>query len=441
MANIIIDGNTPLNGDVTVSGAKNSAIKLIYASLFCNDDVILENVPRLESIFEDLELIRIMGGKAEWVGSNKLLLNGSEINTYEVPNDVGSRYRTSMLMAGPLLYRFGKATLPKILNTTFKASPTNRFFDTWKSLGIYIEETEYSYKLSSENMKAGDINFKTSTHMGTDNAIISSVFLEGKTIISNASEEVEIDDLVAFFKMAGVDISRVEPRKIVVNGCNIFKGGNLEVQSDKTEVVFFSTAAIVTNGDLIIKKIDRNAITPFINFLTKVEANYDLSETELRIWHNKEELKPVNLVISPSPGFVSDWKPMATLILNKAQGESIIHDTIYTNRFDYVKDLNRMGAKIELLKPSDVGFVPVISDDSYDYEKLGEPLSVEKISGPQKLKGNKITVIDHRYSTVLILAGLAAEGKTEIVDFRLRYFNFEKLIDKLVNLGAKIKEE
>ena len=441
MPGITVEGGAPLIGSVVVSGAKNSAIKLMYAALFSNEDVILTNVPRIKAVFDDISIIQSIGGKAEWLGNNTLVLNGASITTYEVPKEIGSKYRTTFLLAGPLLFRFGKAILPKFVSSAFPGSPVNRFFDTWRSLGVLVEETEDLITLSGESVGPANIVFKTSSHTATDNAILSSVFVSGETTISNASEECEVDDLINLFRAMGANIERVEPRKIRVVGGNIFKGTRFEVCPDKSEIAAFAVAAVSTKGNISIKGVKRDVMVQFVNFLNKIGVRFDFQNDELRVWRNDEVILPANLDISPTPGFVPDWMSVATLVLTQAEGESIIHDTVYINRFGFVRDLNRMGAKVELLKPSEAGLACVISDDSYDFEKLGDPKTVAKVSGPSKLRGEKLTIEDFRNGAVLLLASLCADGKSEIMGVENIEDYFENFVNKLKSLGAKIWEQ
>lgn len=438
MPNITIEGMSPLRGTVKVSGAKNSAVKLIFASMHSNDDVILENIPRVKAVDTALEIVRSVGGTANWVGANRLLLNGSTISTFEIPLFPGGTSRKSYLLAGPLLNRFGSARIPKLKHEHRVIEPVNRLIDTWRSLDIDISEEDQYLLLKVEGKTGGHVNFKVSTHIGTDNAILSSVFLQGETVISNASEETEIEDLIGLMCAMGVNVERVEPRKIKVEGTDVFRGARFSVQSDKTEIATFSTAAILTRGDVIIRDVERTAVISFLNFLTKIGAKYDFSNKELRVWSGGEILNPMDVTISPAPGFIPDWQPLATLLLTQANGTSTLHDTVYINRFDYIKDLNRMGARIERTKPSEKGLMPVISDDSYDFEQMGEPSTLLKIEGPTRLKSTKIHIMDYRFEYVLILAALTADGKSQITDELNVDANFENFVDKLHNLGAKI---
>lgn len=441
MSTVIIEGGFPLLGTVQVSGTRNSALKLMSAAMFSNDDVILQNVPKIDAVEDDIKMIRVLGGKADWAGAGRLILNGSGITSHELPLEMGSRYRTSLLMAPPLLFRFGRASIPKYKTRSTVPRPVNRILEVWKSMGITVEEDEDYYFISSANAVAGHVNFKIPSHMSTDALIMTASFLPGETEINNASEECEIDDLIDLINAMGGDVVRTEPRVIKIKGVNVFKGAMMEVQPDKTEAVIFSIATLITKGNVVIKNINRNVMVPMVNFLTKIGARYEFEQNAIKIWRHDEELQATNLTIAPTPGFVPDWQSAATLLLTQCTGTGFVHDTVYTDRFGYIKDLNRMGAKIELLKPSEAGFVPTVSDDAYDIERLGEPYTVAKTNGPVKLKGEKMNITDFRYGAVHVLAALVAEGKSEIEGTDVLDCYIENFTTKLKNLGARISDQ
>lgn len=430
---ITVEGIKPLMGTVKLSGSKNSVLKLIPAAMFCNEDVVLENVPKVAAVLADLEIIRELGGKAEWAGENRLVLNGSGLKTYEIPFESGSKFRTVNLLVPVLVFRFGMAHVPKT-----QGRPINRLIETWRKVGMFVDETDSHYVITVDQLKPANINFKVSSHMGTDNAILCSMFLTGQSIITNAAEEPEVDDLISFCNLIGADISRVESRKIVVNGTNVFRGATYEVINDRYEAVMFAVAAYITNGNVTIKSVDKTNLGVFVSVLSKIDCKFEFVKDEMRVWRVGETLTATDIVTAPTPGFVTDWQPLITLLLLKSQGESIIHDTVYTDRFDYVKELNRMGAGVDLVHPSDVGLQPVISDDNYDFNKLGEPLTVIKISGFTKLKGTKINILDGRSGASLLVAALGAEGKSEISGIEIITSAFENILEKLKSLGAII---
>lgn len=438
MSHLLIDGSYSLEGEITPSGSKDSAAKLLIASLFSNEEIVLDNISQNYLTHHLIPVIESIGTKVEWIGKHKLSINASGIYTHEIPYDVGSRLRTTTLLAGPLLYRFGKAVLPKPHNAIYHPAPINRWVDTWQALGITVESDEHNLILSVNEPNPANINFKINTHNGTANAIMSSVFCPGESIISNAAEEDEVTDLIAFFNTIGANIERIEPRKLRVIGTNVFRGGYFEAQPDKIEAVAYITAGIITKGNITVKGIERLELAAFLNFLTKVGVRYEYSKSSLNVWYGGEEYLACNQNAAPSPGFLADWIPFASLILNLASGTSLLHDTIYIDRLNFVKDLNRMGARMELMRPSDVGIQGMISDESYDYTTHGEPYTVAKIEGPSKLRGARLNMSDPRFDTCLVVAALGAEGKSQLLDVDTMHIRHEDFFDKLNSLGAHI---
>ena len=437
---IIIEGKVPLNGTVQVSGAKDSALKLIVASIFSSSDVVLDNVPNIKPIQELVFVLQEIGAKVDWIGQNRLHLDCTTINTFELPEFSGISRRSSLLLVPALIFRFGKAVLPKINSTTQKPVPINRLLETWEAFGVKVEEDQGYYKFDGSAVRATQVNFKVNTHIGTDNAILCAIFARGETIISNAAEEPEVEDLVAFCNSMGAEIVQKDNKKLVIQGKKHFKGTKFRVQGEKDEVVALCVATILTKGNLTITGTDKNQLLSFLSFLTKIGCNYEFSKDEMRIWHGESPLKSVNVITAAAPGFLTDWQSAATVLMTQAHGESLIHETIYTDNLGYTKDLNRMGAKITLHKPSDVNLDVVISDDSYSELLMGEPLTVAKVVGPTNLKGNKLYIPDLKARGALVLAALAADGKSEIHGFEKIEHIYENFYSKLTDLGAHIDE-
>lgn len=435
---LIIEGGTPLVGNVKLSGSRLSVQNIIAAALFTTEDVVLENVAATPNLNSDIEMLRLLGIKAEWAGTNRLMINASNFSSSELPPSA-KRSRLTLYLAAPLLFRFGKVSIPMPDYLTRGWLTINRWIDTWKSLGIETLEDGKQLHLRIAKLQGCHINFKVTTYRGTCNAILSSLAVPGETIITNASEEPEVDDLIRFCKVIGADVTRVEPRKIVVNGKHVFNGGYYEIQPDRNEAVALAVGALITNGNLTIQNVNKSHLTAFVNVLTKVGARYEFFGNELRVWRAGEQLAATNITTAPAPGFNSDWQGPVTLLLSKCTGESLVHDTIYTNRFRFVQELNRMGAKIQLLKPSEVHMTAVLSDDTYDYEKLGEPHTVARIQGMNRLRGTKINVTEDLNDATILLAAICAEGRTELNDYEFITNNYDQILEKLAKVGAILK--
>ena len=438
MNEVTIEGGNPLIGNVKVSGAKNSAVKIIVAALLSNEDIVLENVPRIDNVLTDLKIIECLGAKVQWLGPNRLVINGSGLDSYEIPLDLGSKNRTASLLAAPLIFRFGKARIPLPGGCRIGPRPINRWIETWQSFGINVEDKNGVLYLESGKLEPAEIAFKINTHTGTDNAVIFSSFIPGKSTILNAAEEPEVDDLIEFLNLIGSEIVRIEGKRIEVLGKNVFKGGSFKIMSDRNEIATFATAAVLTRGNITISPVNKANLLSFVNLIDKMGCTYEFSGEEMRVWYNGGKLNPVNVTTSPAPGFMTDWQPLAVLLLTQAEGESIVHDTIYTDRFSYTKDLNSMGAEIDVVKPSEVGIEAIISDDMYDVKKFGEPKTIAKIHGPTKFHGTKANIPDLRAGAVLVLAALTATGKSNLLGVENIERGYEDFFDKLKNLGGKI---
>ena len=437
-----IEGSKALIGTVNISGSKESALTLIAASMFSNEDIVLENVPDISLVHFNLEILEKLGAKVLWMGNNRVLLNGSQINTYEIPEDLGKNCRNCILLAGPLLFRFGKAVIPKFEPEEDEALRINRIIEMWELLRIKVEESEDSLYLESVEIKPAAINFKKASKLATQSAVLSSVFISGETAINNSSEASEIDDLINFLNIIGAEIKRTGPKEILITGSNIFKQGSFSVQPETTEAVLFAAAALLTNGNIVIKNTLKEPLIPFVNFLNKIGANFEFTlNNELKVWRNHEPLSNTDLTISPSPGFIPEWQTFASLILTQSEGVSRIHDTVYIDRFDYIRDLNMMGADLKLFTPSELGIPVKVSDDSYDLEKEGEPQSVLEITGGTNLKGTRIAFYSNRYAPVMLLAALSAEGKSEVTGIEYLTAYYENIINKFIDIGAKIWEQ
>ncbi|MBI4091344.1 UDP-N-acetylglucosamine 1-carboxyvinyltransferase [candidate division WWE3 bacterium] len=435
----VVDGITPLIGSVRVSGSKNSASKIIIASLFSNEDIVLDNVPRIGNVTDDLEVIEALGVKTSWLAPNKLLINSSSINSFEVPLELGARNRTASLLAAPLLYRFGKALIPKPLGCKIGFRPINRWLKTWESLGIEVKEEEDFYVLRSKKLERAEISFKVVTVMGTENAILTALFIPGETVIKNCALEPEVDDLIRFVNQIGALVKRVEDRDIVVSGNRFFLGAKFRVMPDRIEAATFVTAALLTCGDVKIEESVSADLLPLLRKFESLKANFEFIGETLRVWKSKvQKLEPFTLETSPYPGFSTDWQPLMGVLATQIAGTSLIHDTIHVDRFAYTKELNRMGARISLLTPSQAGLDPVVSDDMYDIALLGEPLSVAKIEGFTSLKRERLNVPDLRAGAALVLAALCAEGRSEIFGVENIDRGYENFDEKLKSLGAKI---
>lgn len=434
-----IDGGYPLKGKVKLSGAKNAAIKMIVASLLTDEEVVLEDVPEISDVEVDIEIVRSLGVEALYIRPNVLKLCAKKIHSYEVFKELSSKSRASILLLGPLLYRFGKAKIYELGGCKIGSRPLDRHIEALKTLGAKIGYLDGAYTAESTGrLKGTSVVFEKVTVMGTENVILSSVLAEGKTKIIGAALEPEIDDLILLLTKMGAKITRVTDgagrNTIEIEGVEKLSGATHRIIPDRNEAVTFALAAAVTHGDIAIENARPKDLTAFLAKIHQAGVDYEVSESGIRVWHEAgKKLNSLDLMTSPHPGFMTDWQQPFSVLLCLANGTSTIHETVYSNRFEYAKELNRMGAKISLFHPA---VVPSIYSFS-DYADDG--LYAARISGPSDLRGKRLTVADLRAGATLVLAALAAKGKSEIFGIELIDRGYERLEEKLKALGAFIE--
>lgn len=442
MQKFIINGGVPLKGQVQISGAKNAAIKMVAASLLTADEVVLENIPRIDDVGVIVEVVENLGVKTEFLDEKVLGLRADEVFSSEVPHSLGVRSRSAIMAVGPLLARFGEVTIPEPGGCRIGLRPIDRHLTALEQLGATVEHKQGVYKVTAPRLKGAEINFEKNTVMGTENILLASVLAEGETVITNAAEELEVDDLIELLTKMGANIKRdeQESRRIVIEGVRELDGTRHRILPDRNEAVTFAIAAAATRGDVILENVRPLDLTAFTAKLEKMGVGFDIQKQSLRVWLEKDKiLQPVEIETAPHPGFMTDWQQPTGVLLTQADGESLIHETVYEDRFGYIKQLNKMGAKIKIMTPTkaEIAFDP--ANYNFDWFADGESKSVAKIFGPTPLSGQDLQIPDLRAGAALVLAALAAEGQSEILGVEHIDRGYEQFDQKIHNLGAKIE--
>lgn len=436
----LVEGGAALRGSVPISGSKNAAIKMIAASLLTEDEIWLSNVPEIK----DVDLIKTMaaalGVKVEIPAPHRLRLKADEVKTTAVPLTLGLPSRSSVIFLGPLLTRFGKASFPQPGGDLIGQRPIDRHLEALSALGAKISFEEGAYRAEASRLKGATVVFKYKTVMGTENTILAAVLAEGTTTVVNAAQEPEIDDLILLLGKMGAQIERNDNQTVKITGVSKLHGASHEILPDRNETVTFAVAAAATAGDLILEKTRPSLLTAFLAKAEKMGISFDAGKDTLRVWREKDKpLSGINVETASHPGFMTDWQQPFCILLTQAIGESYIYETIYANRFEYTKELNRMGAKIRLLSPEEAGLPLKLDDDSYDFAKDGQPKLIAQVSGNTPLIGRRVVIPDLRAGATLVIAALAAAGKSEILGVDHIDRGYEAFDEKLRGLGAKIE--
>lgn len=442
MQKFIIEGGIPLKGQVQISGAKNAALKMVAASLLTSEELVLENVPRIEDVGEDLEILRNIGVKVELLGDHTLSLRADEVFSSEIPHSLGVKSRSSVVALGPLLARFGEASFPEPSGCRIGERPIDRHIRALESLGATFSLENGLYKATAARLKGANFRFEKNTVMGTESLILASVTAEGETVILNAAEEPEVDDLIELLVKMGAKIKRDEgdAHKITVEGVRSLGGARHKILPDRNEVVTFSVASAATFGDITMRPVNPQHLTSFLAKLDKMGVGYDVAASSLRVWRESgRKLLPVDIETAPHPGFMTDWQQPFCVLLTQASGESIIHETVYEDRFGYLEELSKMGVKFELRTPADTGLEFDVERYNFNWISEEEPRSIVKIFGPTPLRGSRLIIGDLRAGATLVIAALTAKGVSEVYGVEHIDRGYESFEEKLKGLGAKIE--
>lgn len=436
MAKFVIQGGKPLKGAVRVGGAKNASFKLMIASLLAQGESRLLNISRISDVITTREVIRALGGGVESPGKGTIFINPDKIKTYKIPQKFGYKSRASIMFAGPLLSRFGQAFLPFPGGDPIGRRPIERHIWGLKALGAKVKHTNNFIHLSCRHLKGIRYRFDKNTHTGTETLIMAAVRAKGTTILENAALEPEVDDLIEFLNEMGAKIKRLSNRKIKIEGVTKLKGVIHKTIPDRNEIVSYACATLGTKGDVIIENAEEKHLQAFLKKVRQAGGRFETGCYGIRFWYEKP-LKATDITTAPHPGFMTDWQPLWTTLMTQAKGESKIIERIYEYRLGFTQDLEKMGAKIELLNPK-------VTDPKTFYnfnlkDDRPEYFHGAKVSGPTLLKGMDLVVPDIRAGATLTLAALIAQGKSTLSGIEHIDRGYEDLDSRLRELGANIK--
>jgi len=424
----IIEGGQPLKGEIRLSGAKNAATKMMIASLLTEEEVILENCPNLGDVEITTELCEMVGSRIKRNG-NVLKIKTPKIINHRV-KELSRKNRIPILALSPLLHRTGKAEVPVVGGDKIGPRPVNFHLEALRKMGAEIEEIKTSYKARAEKLKGAEINLPYPSVGATENIILAGVLAEGRTVISNAAIEPEVIDLIKMLQKMGAIIEIGTNRKIYIEGVEKLKGTTHYVLPDRNEAVSFAIMAIVTGGDIFIKEAQQEHLITFLNTVRKIGGGFKVEKNGIRFFKEKD-FKPIELETDTHPGYMTDWQQPLVVLLTQANGVSVIHETVYEDRFGYIKELNKMGADITV-------FNKCLGEKECRFNGKNHPHSAV-IKGPTPLKGIEMEISDIRAGCAHVIAALIAQGKSKIYGVEHLDRGYENFEQKLLGLGAKIK--
>jgi UDP-N-acetylglucosamine 1-carboxyvinyltransferase len=410
----IITGGKKLEGKTQVSGAKNASLALMPATLLSYGKSTLFNTPELNDVFTMIKLLKHLGVESNFSDS-VLELNTTNINNYVAPYEHVKKMRASVYVLGPLLTRFGYAKVSLPGGCAWGPRPINLHLEGLKKMGAEIELAEGYIVAKSKKLNGAKINFDVSSVGATGNLLMAAVLAKGTTVISNAALEPEINNLAEFLVKMGAKIDGINSTTLTIEGVDSLKAADMETISDRIEAGTLLIAAAITRGKVLIEKIDPKYLNALILKLEDSGCKVTLLDHSIEVDTANITINPTNVSTAPFPGFPTDMQAQWTAYMSLANGVSTVTDTVYLDRFMHVPELVRLGADIVVKENNAV------------------------IKGVPKLKAAKVMSTDLRASACLVLAGLAAEGNTEVLRVYHLDRGYQKIEEKLMKLGAAIE--
>ena len=409
---IVVEKSPPLKGRVRVNGAKNSTLPILAASLLGTEDIILEDVPRLKDVEIMCEVLKSLGASVEELERGTLKINSKNINNVETRFDLMNKMRASLLVMGPLLSRLGKTKTSLPGGCAIGTRPIDLHLKGFKAMGAKVSTKQGNIEV--EGHLLGERIYLDFPSVGaTENIMMAATMAKGETILDNAAMEPEIVDLQNFLNKLGADIKGAGTSTIKIKGVERLKGARHQIIPDRIEAGTFMVAAAMTGGDVIVENVISSHIKPVIAKLKEAGAEVEEYEDSVRVI-GKEKLKAIDIKTLPYPGFPTDMQAQFMALMSKCEGTSHAIETVFENRFMHVDELNKMGANIKI---------------------DGKSATVE---GVNKLVGAKVKASDLRAGAALVIAGLVAEGETEIHNIYHIERGYDQIEERFSNLGAKI---
>ena len=411
----VIDGGCRLTGEVTISGAKNAAVAIIPAALLVDGTCRIENIPEISDVTLMLDLLRDLGAQVRLINRNCVEINASKIRTTKANYDMARVIRASYYLIGALLGRFGSAQVALPGGCNLGDRPIDQHTKAFKLLGANVDvQNGYVMAESVGRLVAAPIYFDVVSVGATMNAILAAVLADGMTVIENAAKEPHIVDLANFLNSMGANVLGAGTDVIKVRGVKKLDGGTYAIIPDQIEAGTYMAAVAAAGGEVLVK----NIIPKHLDCITAklIEMGAEITEFDDSVLVKRTEpLRKTNIKTLPYPGFPTDMQPQATVILSLASGMSIVTEGVWDSRYRYVEELRRMGAQIQV---------------------DGKTAIVE---GVDSLTGAPVKACDLRAGAALVIAGLAANGTTEVEDIVHIERGYEHIVEKLTGMGARIR--
>ena len=413
----MVKKSPPLKGSVRISGAKNSALPILAASLLGTEDIILEDVPDLKDVEIMCEVLSSLGAKVSKLDKGIIKINSANVNNYETKYELMSKMRASFLVMGPLLTRMGKTKTSLPGGCAIGTRPIDLHLKGFRALGAVIDSDHGNIGAYADKLIGDKIYLDFPSVGATENIMMAAVLAEGETIIDNAAMEPEIVDLSSFLNKLGADVKGAGTSTIRIKGVKKLGGATHPIIPDRIEAGTFMVAAAITGGDIIVENVITSHIKPVIAKLKEAGCEVIEKVDSVRVIASGKKLKAIDIKTLPYPGFPTDMQAQFMALMSVLKGNNVAIETVFENRFMHVDELKRMGAQIKIDGRSAI------------------------IEGVDSLTSAPVKASDLRAGAALVLAGLVAEGTTEIGNIYHIDRGYENIEEKFTKLGAIIYRE
>lgn len=428
---IRLRGGRPLTGEVEVRGAKNTVPKQMVAALLSAEPSVLTNISHVEDVELIADMVRVLGGTVT-IEDRTVTISAPKLSL-PPPKELfrfANKSRIPPLTCGPLLARLHEAIIPMPGGCDIGSRPINFHLTALRQLGATVEEQSESYHLKTDGLKGTKIQLDYPSVGATEQVLLSSVLAEGVTELSNAAIEPEIIDLIIVLQKMGAIISVDTDRVITVVGVKELHGFRHTALPDRLEAASWACAAAVTNGKIHVRGARQLDMMTFLNKYRQIGGEFAVTDDGITFYRANGDLQSISVETDVHPGFMTDWQQPFVVVLTQAHGSSIVHETVYEERFGYVETLNKMGAQIQLYNNCLGGRECRFANSNYLHSAV--------ITGPTKLRGTDIRVPDLRGGFSYVIAALAATGDSTISNFEVLGRGYENLVEKLQGLGAEV---
>lgn len=429
---MVLRGGRPLTGEVTLRGAKNSLPKIMVAALLTGERCTLRNVAGIADVAIVSDLIRALGGEVTEPEPGVLSICAANVRPMErsVLKTFSGKSRIPILACGPMLARFHESPVPSLGGCRIGSRPVDFHIRALQDMGATLHDEAGNAQLTCDRLYGNKIHLDYPSVGATEQVILAAVLAHGKTELSNAATEPEIMDLIMALQKMGAIISVDVDRVITIEGVPELHGYDHAAVPDRLEAASWASAAVATGGRIFVRNARQLDMMTFLNQFRKIGGDFEVTDDGIAFWRRGTGLHSTVIETDVHPGFMTDWQQPFVIALTQAAGVSIVHETVYEERFGYVDALNRMGAQIQLYREC-LGRIPCrFGQRNYQHSAV--------IVGPTPLHGAEINIPDLRAGFSYVIAALAAEGTSTLTNTNLIQRGYENLIPKLHALGAEI---